>query len=99
MEFIKDGFHFKGNRDSLAVITAESRAEMATVSKEFDTWLTTFYPEKNDTWVTLWYTERWTDKKGKMDSLYYTDDVLFKNGKIVVYDEKQRQFPAPMAKK
>jgi len=99
VEFIKDGFHFKGNRDSLAVITAESRAEMATVSKEFDTWLTTFYPEKNDTWVTLWYTERWTDKKGKMDSLYYTDDVLFKNGKIVVYDEKQRQFPAPMAKK
>ena len=99
VEFAQDGFHFKGSRDSLAMIIAKSRAELASVSKEFDTWLTAYYPDKNDTWVTLWYTERWTDKKGKMDSLNYVDDVLIKNGKIVEYDEKQRRFPAPMVKK
>jgi hypothetical protein len=99
VEFIADKFHFKGSRDSLEKIIAAERADLATVSKVFDTWLTAYYPDKKDTWVTLWYTETWTDKKGKTDSLYYTDDVLIKNGKIVVYDEKQRQFPKPAAKK
>jgi len=46
----------------------------------------------DENWVTLWYTEIMTDKKGKVDSIYYTDDVLAKNGKILVYDEKQRRF-------
>ena len=70
----------------------------ATVSKNFETWSTIFYPDKNETWVTLWYTEIMTDKKGKVDSIYYTDDVLVKNNQIVVYDEKQRQFPGPKLK-
>ncbi|HCL83587.1 MAG TPA: hypothetical protein DIC22_06405 [Chitinophagaceae bacterium] len=99
VEFFGDKFHFSGSRDSLAKIIGAERAELSSVSKVFDTWITTFYPEQNDTWVTLWYTETWTDKKGKTDSLYYTDDVLIKNGKIVEYDEKQRQFPAPVVKK
>jgi hypothetical protein len=91
--FIADKFHFSGSKDSLASILGGMRSEMFSVSKVFDTWITTFYPDKNDTWVTLWYTEKWADKKGKMDSLYYMDDVLIKNGKIVEYDEKQRRFP------
>jgi hypothetical protein len=33
-----------------------------------------------------------TDHAGKQDSIYYTDDVLVKDGKIVLYDEKQRSF-------
>lgn len=70
----------------------------ATVTKEFDSWMTTYYPDKKDTWVTLWYVEKWTDKKGKKDSLYYVDDVLLKNGKILVYNEKIRHFPALAAK-
>jgi len=95
VEFIADKFYFKGSKDSLGTILGAIRGEYASVSKVFDTWITTYYPEKKDTWVTLWYTETWTDKKGKTDSLYYTDDVLIKDGKIRIYDEKQRQFPAP----
>jgi len=92
-EFIGDNFYFKGNRDSLAKVLADMRNASAAVSKNFDTWITTYYPDKNETWVTLWYTEIMTDKKGAIDSLYYTDDVLIKNERIVVYDEKQRKFP------
>ena len=99
VEFIADGFHFSGSKDSLQTILGAARSEMTSVSKLFDTWITTYYPDKDDTWVTLWYTERTTDKKGKTDSLYYTDDVLIKNGKIREYDEKIRHFPKPMAKK
>jgi len=99
VEFYADKFHFKGSRDSLASLIAAQRAGYASISKEFDTWITLYYPEKKDTWVTLWYTEKWTDKKGKTDSLYFTDDVLIKDGKIVEYDEKQRAFAPPATKK
>jgi hypothetical protein len=95
-EFIGDKFRFKGSRDSLTKIIAGMRNASATVSKQFDSWMTVYYPGKKDTWVTLWYTEKTTDKKGKKDSIYFTDDVLVKDGKIVQYDEKQRLFPEPV---
>ena len=41
------------------------RSASATVSKQFDSWMTMYYPDKKDTWVTLWYTETATDKNGK----------------------------------
>ncbi|HTI58394.1 hypothetical protein [Mucilaginibacter sp.] len=99
VEFIGDQFYFKGKKDSLVKIFTQIRGDMASISKDFDTWLTVYYPDKKETWVTLWYTEKWTDKKGKSDSLYYTDDVMLKDGKIHIYDEKIRRFPEPPAKK
>jgi hypothetical protein len=91
-EFIADKFYFKGSRDSLENVISSMRNTSAAVSKNFDSWMTLYYPDKDDTWVTLWYTEKMTDKQGKVDSIYYTDDVLVKNGKILLYDEKQRLF-------
>jgi hypothetical protein len=99
VDFYSDYFHFSGRKDSLVSIIAAERNELASVSKVFDTWLTAYYPEKDDNWVTLWYTEITTDKKGKTDSLVYVDDVLIKNGKIREYDEKIRHFPKPLVKK
>ncbi|MEO6499205.1 MAG: hypothetical protein ABIN95_09340 [Mucilaginibacter sp.] len=90
--FTTDNFYYKGTRDSLAPILIKGRAEFATVTKEFETWLTIYYPEKKDTWVTLLYTEKWTDKAGKSDSLNYIDDVLLKDGKIVKYQENVRHY-------
>ncbi len=58
------------------------RSELTSMTIIPDTWITTYYPDKNDTWVTVWSTEKWTDKKGKTDSLYVVDDVLIKNDKI-----------------
>lgn len=93
-DFLADQFAFHGKKDSLVKILSQMRGDMASVSKEFESWMTTYYPDKKDTWVTLWYVEKWTDKKGKKDSLYYTDDVLMRNGKILLYDEKMRRAPA-----
>ena len=99
VEFYNDGFHFSGSKDSLQAIISAERSGLASVSKVFDTWLTAYYPDNGDTWVTLWYKEITTDKKGKTDSLFYVDDVLIKNGKIKEYDEKIRHYPKPLAKK
>ena len=97
-EFIGDQFYFKGNKDGLVKMLTDMRSASATVSKEFDSWMTTYYPDKKDTWVTLWYTEKMTGKNGKKDSIYYVDDVLVKDGKIRIYDEKMRRFAPPVKK-
>ena len=99
VDFYTDYFHFTGSKDSLQVILGAARNDLTSISKSFDTWLTAYYPDKDENWVTLWYTEITTDKKGKTDSLIYSDDVLIKNGKIREYDEKIRHFPKPPAKK
>ncbi|MBV8389054.1 MAG: hypothetical protein JO080_04565 [Mucilaginibacter sp.] len=91
-EFVGDQFHFRGSKDSLTKILSDMRSASASVSKEFDSWMTTYYPDKKDTWVTLWYVEKMTDKNGKKDSVYYVDDVMVKDGKIRIYDEKMRRF-------
>jgi hypothetical protein len=99
IEFIADKFYFRGKKDSLEAMMTPMRAELASMSVQPDTWLTTYYPDKNDTWVTVWSTQKWTDKKGKMDSIYIVDDILIKDGKIAVIDEKQRQYPVAKMKK
>src|SRR5215831_13294264 len=91
-EFIADQFQFKGSRDSLEKIIAAMRDASVSVSKNFQSWATMYYPDKDATWVTLWYIEKMTDQTGNTDSIYYTDDVMVKNNQIVVYDEKQRRF-------
>jgi len=99
IEFIMDKFHFVGKRDSLVAMFTPMRAEMTSMSVQPDTWLTAYYPDKNETWVTVWSTQKWTDKKGKTDSVYLVDDILIKDGKIHEVDEKQREFPVPKMKK
>jgi hypothetical protein len=99
IEFIMDKFHFVGKKDSLVAMMTPMRAQMASMSVQPDTWITAYYPDKKETWVTVWSTQTWTDKKGKMDSIYLVDDILIKDGKILEVDEKQREFPVPKMKK
>jgi hypothetical protein len=99
IEFIADKFHFKGKKDSLYAMFIPMSAQMKSMSVVIDTWITAYYPDSNQTWVTVWYTQTYNDKKGKTDSVYLTDDYLMKDDKIALIDEKQRLFPAPMKKK
>jgi len=99
IEFIADKFYFKGTKDSLLAMFTPMRAQAASMSFVPDTWLTAYYPDKNETWVTVWGVQKVTDKKGKTDSVYLTDDILIKDGKIAQIDEKKRDYPAPKPKK
>jgi hypothetical protein len=99
IEFIADKFHFKGKKDSLMAMMIPMRAETASMSVQPDTWITTYYPDQKETWVTVWSKQMWTDKKGKTDSAYLVDDILVKGGKIAQIDEKQRKYPDAVMKK
>jgi hypothetical protein len=97
--YIADKFYFKGTKDSLEALMTPMRAQLISMSFQPDTWLTAYYPEKKDTWVTIWGVQKWTDKKGKIDSFYLTDDIRVKDGKILEIDEKMRLYPEPRKKK
>ena len=96
--FIADKFLFTGTKDSLLGVMTPMRAQVASMTFEPDTWLTAYYPDKQDTWVTIWGVQKWTLKNGKTDSFYIAEDVRLKDGKILEIDEKMRLFPVPKKK-
>lgn len=96
--FIADKFLFTGTKDSLLGVMTPMRAQVGTMTFEPDTWLTAYYPDKQDTWVTVWGVQKWTLKNGKTDSFYIAEDVRLKDGKILEIDEKMRLFPTPKKK-
>jgi hypothetical protein len=97
--FVADKFLFIGKKDSLEALMTPMRAQLTSMSFQPDTWLTAYYPDKKDTWVTIWGVQKWTLKNGKMDSFYIAEDVKVKDGKIVEIDEKMRLYPEAKAKK
>jgi hypothetical protein len=97
--FTADKFLFTGRKDSLEALLTQMRAQITFMTFQPDTWVTTYYPDKKDTWVTIWGVQKWTLKNGKTDSFYLAEDVRVKGGKILEIDEKMRLFPDPKAKK
>jgi len=90
-----DYFHKVIRHDSLPTMLEHSWQDYASVNLKMDDWESVISEDKKDEWVTVWYKQTWTDKKGKMDSLAVVNDAKISNGKIVVFDEKVRHFPAP----
>jgi hypothetical protein len=97
--FIADKFYYNGKKDSLLAMMIPMRAALTSASAEVDAWETVYYPDKKDTWVTVWNKEKFTDKKGKTDSVYLVDDILMRDGKIDAIMESQRLYPGPPKKK
>jgi hypothetical protein len=97
--FLADEFLFIGTKDSLVNLMTPMRAQIASMSFQPDTWLTAYYPDKKDTWVTVWGVQKWVLKNGKTDSFYITEDVRLRDGKIHEIDEKMRAYPKLKAKK
>lgn len=60
------------------------RDSIASVDIEMEAWQK-MHSDKGDDIVVTWYIERDKYKNGKVDSAYYHDINVLKNGKIVVY--------------
>ncbi len=74
---------YKGPNDGLMKIWTTSRDSLSSVKIIMDGWRKMHAVNKNEDWVSTWYTEVDTYKTGKVDSSYYQDNNLVKNGKIV----------------
>jgi hypothetical protein len=89
-----DHFRAKLSHDSLKKFFTQERANYNSLTIEMGDWESVISKDKKTEYVTMWYKQKWTDKKGKTDSLAIVDDAKIVNGKIVELDEKIQHFPA-----
>jgi hypothetical protein len=85
-----NGKKFNLKRDSLVKIFQKDRDSLSSVKIEVATWINTHSMDNKTDWVNVWYKETDTYKTGKVDSAFYNDANMIKNGKIVFILDQRR---------
>ena len=88
-----DYFNKKFSKDSLTAFFTSDRATYADVKITMYDWESVISADKKTEYVTMWYKQKFTDKKGKTDSMSVVDDLKFEKGKIIELDEKIQHYP------
>ncbi len=94
VEFRGDYWHYQGSADSLMNEFKKYRKNYTNYSVTMDDYESVKNKVNGDEYVSLWYHEKFTDTKGKSDSIYVMDDIKILNGKIASIDSKVRHYPA-----
>lgn len=81
------------SNDSLKAMFKRERGGLKTLKIDMEDWESVISKDKSLEYVSLWYKQYWTDNTGKSDSLEVMDDLRMKGGKIVMLNEKIRQYP------
>lgn len=89
-----DKFEATLGRDSLQAMFTKERGALKAVKIDMEDWESVISKDKQTEYVSLWYKQTITDGSGKVDSVECMDDLRMKNGKIVLLNEKIRQYPA-----
>jgi len=87
-----NGSVVKATADSMTNLAAKYRDSLSKVVLTFDAWTSNHSVDKNQEWVNVWYKEVDFHKSGKVDSAYYEDDNLLKDGKIVWVSSHQQKY-------
>jgi hypothetical protein len=87
------GFKISAKRDSVLKVFQKVRDSLSSVKIEVTTWVNTHSTENKSDWVNVWYKETDTYKTGKVDSAFYEDANMIKNGKIVWILDQRRNLP------
>ena len=84
------GMKLSLKRDSLLKVFQKFRDSLSSVKIEVATWINTHSMDNKTDWVNVWYKETDTYKTGKVDSAFYNDANMIKNGKIVFILDQRR---------
>lgn len=87
-----DGFEYSGKAEGLMERWTASRDSLSEVKIKMHAWTKSHFIDKNTDVITVWYTEIDTHKDGKIDSAYWSDVNMIKDGKISWYSQ-YRQTP------
>lgn len=82
-----DGFKYDGTADGLMTRWTSSRDSLSSVKITMHVWSKHHFADKDADVITVWYTEIDTYKTGKIDSAYWADVNMLKNGKISWYSQ------------
>jgi len=85
-----DGRSRNYSNAELRSLWTSGRDSMSSVSISMDTWHKMRTTDKNDHFVVVWYKMTETYKDGRVDSAYWHDVNMVKNGKIVWYSQYKR---------
>jgi hypothetical protein len=88
-DYIESKLSRQGLKD-LFILSWKDVASMKINMQDFESVIS---KDKKDEYVTLWYMQTVTDKKGKTDSIFISNDVKLENGKITELNETIRHFP------
>jgi hypothetical protein len=81
-------------RDSLKNWFSGFRSELKEYEVKVSDWESVVSLDGQTEYVSIWFTEKWTDQKGKVDSISAMEDYKMKDGKIVEFDRKTRKLAA-----
>jgi hypothetical protein len=87
-----DGFERRMSKDSLISLFLRERSGIKRMGIEMSDFISLRSKNGGNQYVSLWYKQLWEDQSGKVDSIECMDDLAFKNGKIVLLNEKVRRF-------
>lgn len=87
---MNSGVSMHVTRDSLMKIWGNYRDSLSAVKIDMETWHKMYTTDKKDEFVVVWYKEIDTYKDGRMDSAFYHDINMLKNGKIAWYSQYKR---------
>ena len=86
-----DNYEKKLSNDSVKALFTSWRGNYKDIKIKMEDFESVISKDKEKEYVSLWYTEYTTDTKGVQDSVECMDDLLFKDGKIVMLSEKRRK--------
>jgi hypothetical protein len=88
-----DGLRFKGTKAQMMEENRKFFATLKNIKIVPHDWESVIDKNKSEEWVSVWYTQYWEDMKGKRDSLNVFNDIGFKDGKIIQWNEYIQHFP------
>lgn len=87
-----DGFEGRVTKDSLLTLLIRERSQIKRMAIEMNDFISLRSKNGGNEYVSLWYKQLWEDQNGRVDSVQCMDDIAFKNGKIVLLNEKVRRY-------
>ncbi|MES1215913.1 MAG: hypothetical protein ABUT20_10375 [Bacteroidota bacterium] len=84
------GGHFSGTNAELMKVWSTYRDSLSSVTIDMQAWRKMYSTDKKEGSVVTWYKEIDTYKTGKVDSAYYSDINMLKDGKISWYSSYKR---------
>ncbi|MCW3114665.1 MAG: hypothetical protein JWR18_3061 [Segetibacter sp.] len=88
-----DGFERRLSKDSLLSLFLRERSGIRRLGIEMNDFVSLRSKDGKSEYVSLWYKQLWEDQTGKIDSIECMDDLAFRNGKIILWNEKVRRYP------
>jgi len=93
VEVYADGSHFKGSINEFAKVMQKQLEPLKSSEIKMNDWESVINKDKTEEWVTIRYSQYFNYKSGKRDSVEYSDDMRFNNGKIGLIREYAMHFP------